>query len=244
MYRKLSLSLVLFAGILLNNTYSQQNVTVSLTGGYTFPLGVLYSKFGDTYNEFAPKTDETYYMTSGFNYGINIKKGFGKKKNFRLTGELNFSVMSQSRDYDTGTVKLRQSFLTIGIGGEWNLAPKTNWFNPFVGAEFDANFFSGNLQQILLSQTNTYTMNSTIRFGFALGGGLDIQFHQSVGAIVGIKYFMANVFGKKTDKATSTTYGLDDGQHKNPNDPNSPLYPARNINVLQIYGGFSYYFGR
>jgi hypothetical protein len=224
----------------IGKVVSQPNVTVSLTGGYTVPLGVLYSKFGDTYNEFAPKTDETYYMTGGFNYGINIKKGFGKKKYFRLTGELNFSVMSQSKDYDTGTVKLRQSFLTIGLGGEWNLAPRRGWFNPFVGAEFDVNFFSGSLQQILLSSTNTYTMNSTVRFGVALGGGLDIQFHQSVGALVGIKYFMANMFGKKSEKATSTTYGLDDAQH----DYQGVTYPARDINVLQFYGGLSYYFGR
>ncbi len=240
MFRKILLLFILSAIILTGKINSQPVVTVSLTGGLTVPLGVLYSRFGDTYNSFAPKTDETYYMTGGFNYGVNFKNGIGKKRMFRFTGELNFSVMSQSKDYDTGTIKLRQSFLSIGFGGEWNLAPRRGWFNPFVGAEIDANFFSGNLQQVLLSTTNTYTMNSTVRFGFALGGGMDIQFHQSVGVLVGIKYFMANVFGKKSENATGTTYGLDDGQHGFA----GVSYPARNINVLQIYGGFSYYFGR
>lgn len=243
MLKKIAAILILLL-IFASVTKSQPVVTVSLTGGLTVPLGVLNSKFGNTYNEFAPKTDETYYLTSGFNYGINLKRGFGKRRIFRITGELNFTVMGQSRDYDTGTIKLRQSFLSIGIGGEWNLAPRRGWFNPFAGAEIDANFFSGNLQQVLLSTTNTYTMNSTVRFGIALGGGLDIQFHQSVGAIIGLKYFMANIFGKKTEAATGTTYGLDDGQHSDPHDPNHFMYPSRNINVLQLYGGFSYYFGR
>lgn len=240
MSRKLLYLLILITVTFVHNLFSQPTATVNLTGGITFPLGALYAKFGDTDTGFAPNGDETYYLTNGYSYGLFYKQGIGKKRQLRITGTLNFTFLGQTKDYPQETIKLRQSFLSIGIGGEWNLAPKRTWWNPFVGAEVDVNIFGGYIQFIQPSATNQLNLNSTIRYGIGFGGGIDIQFHQSVGAIIGLKYCIANILGKKYEKQTGTTYGLNDAEHTY----NNVSYPARNINVFQIYGGFSYYFGR
>ena len=236
------LFLIVLSGI---KVYSQQAATVSLIGGYTFPLGFLYQKFGDSSNAIAPLTDKYYYLTYGYSYGVMFKEGIGKKRNIRITGTLNFTVMGQSKDYthpDLVSIKLRQSFLSLGVGAEWNLAPKRTMLNPFVGGEFDINLFGGSYQQIFASTTNTYNLSSTVRGGISFGGGIDFQFHQQIGALIGVKYYMANLIGKNTTGASGTNYGLDDGTHMDPT-TNIP-YPSRSINVFQIYGGFSYYFGK
>jgi hypothetical protein len=240
MFKK-SLVLLIFLEVLsFTKSYSQPSSTVSLTGGYTFPLGVLYAKFGNSLDSLSPDSERKYYLTYGYNYGVNYKLGLGKKRHFRITGSLNFTILGQSKDYSQASVKLRQNILSIGFGGEWNLAPKKTWLNPFAGAEFDFNFLGGNFTRTDPTTTTTLTQNSTVRYGVSLGGGMDIQFHQSVGAIVGIKYYMANLFGKKYQTDLATTYGLNDAEHTNANG----TFPARSINVFQIYGGFSYYFGR
>jgi len=225
--------------------YSQQAATVSLIGGYSFPLGILSQPFGDSSNAIAPQSDKYYYLSYGYSYGVMFKEGLGKKRNIRITGSLVFTIMGQSKDYshpDQVSVKLRQSFLSLGLGAEWNLAPKRKMLNPFLGGEFDINLYGGSLQQVYASTTNTYNLSSTMRGGISFGGGVDFQFHQQIGALLGVKYYMANLIGKKTVGASGTNYGLDDGAHSDPTTGIS--YPARSINVFQIYAGFSYYFGK
>lgn len=240
MHRKIFVFIFVIVGLSSLSIYSQPSSTVNLTGGYTFPLGVLYEKFGNSLDSLSPDTDRKYYLTYGYNYGVSYKLGIGKKRRFRVTGALNFTILGQSKDYPQASVRLRQNILSIGIGGDWNLAPKKTWFNPFAGAEFDINFFGGNFTRTDLTTTTTYTMNSNIRYGLSFGGGLDLQFHQSIGAIMGVKYYIANLIGKKYEEDLGSTYGLNDAGHVNQN----VNYPARSINVFQIYGGFSYYFGR
>jgi opacity protein-like surface antigen len=84
-------------------------------------------------------------------------------------------------------------------------------------------------------------MKSASRFGIALGGGLDFAFSKNVGAVIGVKYNIANLIGK--DSATSTTtgeYTLIDKEFTVGN----ITIPSKNISYIQLYAGVSFFLGQ
>lgn len=185
----------------------------------------------------------TYYTKNGINYGMMFKKAIGKKGNFRIVTRMNFSSFTQTKEYNLPTSFIKASHtvkvLSFTLGAEWAFFPRRALINPFAGADFMASFFSGEFEIENGNETTTNTLSTARRLGFQLGGGIDFQLHQSIGAIVGFNYSFANLIGKRYYGPRGNEYSLDDREHT----VGSSAKPSRNINYLQLYGGVSLYFG-
>ncbi|RPI14486.1 MAG: hypothetical protein EHM58_16370 [Ignavibacteriae bacterium] len=244
MYKKSIIFIAIILGLMQVQAYSQAKATVHLNGGYNVAIGDLKGDFDNLADS------NTYLMHNGYSFGFIIKKAYGRGGNLRGTGNINFSVFSQSKHVEeelvTKDAELTMNILTIGFGGEWAFAPKRGKLNPFVGAELCFNYFTGSLVWSddyvadSLDQSADLSMKPSLRFGVQIGGGIDFQIHQSIGFITGVKYSWTNILGKKWERDSPSEYKLKDGEYTEGN----YHLPARNITFLQIYGGFSYYFGR
>lgn len=232
---------------LSNSTFSQPKATVQFIGGYTLPMGDLKGNFGSTFNTWTgngnPDTN-TYFMKKGISYGIYAKFPVKLKTPVNIIGSIGFNSFSNSAEYDDeggqASMELTQSLFTFTLGGEFFLFSKGSRFMPFVGVEGMLSLFSGNLV-IEQTETTTYTMNGTSRFGLQFGGGVDYMFHNNLGFSAGAKYAMANLFGKDWKQDVGKKYNLGDGERTF---DDGVKKPEKKINFLTIYGGLSYYFGR
>jgi opacity protein-like surface antigen len=211
------------------HSYSQPSAIFQFTGGYSMPVGSMRGTFGSTSSTFMVNNPDTnsYYMKMGYGYGLLLKKAFGNT---------------------TATISDKINITTVSIGAEWSFLPKNRHFCPFAGATFDANIFSGSLTSVLsgtstsvlVSQTNTRNLLSQLRFGISFGGGIDFPIQQNVGAVIGTKYYITNILGKKFQTNDLLNYGLNDAAHT----INNVNTPARTIAFFQFYGGISFYFGK
>lgn len=236
MYRYILIGLLL-GGI----AFAQPRATVQFFGGYSLPLGDLRGNFGDTTITPYNSDSLTYLMSYGINYGITYKRPvFMKSGNFNLIASLLFNAFGRSKDFNNVTVKLKQNIISLCVGAEWQFSPKRGVVNPFIDFEFMGNVFNGSLTQEFSSTTYTITMRSAFRLGVITGGGIDFALHQNVGLIIGAKYSYANLVGRGYVKDTDKNYGLNDKEYTIGN----ALYPARNIEFIQFYGGVSFYFGK
>lgn len=229
-----------------NYTLSQPAAIVQFYAGYSLPMGALKGTFGNTFSTWTgngnPDTN-TFFMKSGINYGFIVKIPIAKKSPFQITGGIGFNSFGNSVTYDDTTgsadITLKQNHLSIFLGGEYKYFSKKSKFIPFAGAEFMVNFIGGSLNMIYPEQERNFTMNSTTRFGFQFGAGVDYILHQNIGIVVGAKYSFSNLIGKSFKEDIGTKYNLNDDKHTF----NGSSYPAKNIQYLQFYGGISFYFG-
>jgi outer membrane protein W len=224
-----------------SNIYSQAQVVLHVTGGYDLPMSQLK---GDA--TVATDLQNTYVMKSGWNAGADGKYYLGKKRNVGITLSLGYHSFSSGDVTPANgtpgyTFRDKINSFTAGLGIEYAFLPKGK-ANPFIGAEFTGNFFSGKAYVTSPTTTDSVagTLTSASRFGVQFNGGVDIMFSKSIGAVIGVKYNLANLIGKKYD-STSTTAGefpLNDAAN------GSGTYTARNIGWLQLYAGVSFYFNR
>lgn len=227
-------------------TYSQPTATVQFYAGYSAPFGDLRGKFGPTFNTWTggnPDTN-TYYMSSGVNYGLAVKFPIKKRSPLQITGGIGFDAFSNSVTYNdaggTADISLSQSHLNIVLGTEYNFAKKRSKINPFIGAEFMLSVIGGKLTIVFPTQTQTFNMNSTLRFGVQFGAGTDFVVHNNIGITIGAKFAFANLIGKSYKEDIGFTYNLGDKEHT----INGSTYKNKNIQYLHIYAGMSFYFGR
>lgn len=230
MKKLVALFVILAAFLSLNNstTFSQPQVKVHVTGGYNLPLPDLKGEY--------PADTNSMLQKSGFNAGADVKYYLGKKRNVGITlsGAYN-SFSSGDISLTGGSFITKVNIIAIGLGVEYSFMPKGKT-NPFLGAEFTGNFFSGKTKTTPTGGTETEaTMKSASRFGIGVGGGLDFTFNKSIGAVVGVKYNMANLIGK--DSVTSTVnneYTLIDKE--------TSVTKSKNLSYLQIYAGVTFSF--
>jgi hypothetical protein len=229
-------------------SYSQPTATVQFIGGYSLPLGDYSGKFGDTQAMFTGggnPDSNSYFMRSGFSYGIFIKVPINKKSPFSIKGGVAFNIFGQSKEYQYGngggvTATLKQSILGVTLGGEYDFGYRKNKIKPFLGAELSGNFFAGSYIEDYIDSTETYNLNGAFRLGVNIVAGVDMQLHNNIGALIGVKYAFANLVGKKYEADRRPSYNLNDDSYTVDN----INYPSRNITFLQFYGGMSFYFGR
>ena len=231
--------------IISSAVYSQPRTTMQFVGGYSIPLGELKGKFDDNraiYNRNADSN--TYYLQNGFNFGLNFTHSpFKKLMNFKILAGINYNRFSQNKDYSSDTspviIKYNLRIFTLSIGAQYAYMTKRSKVNPFVSAEFSANFFSGSFEAISNSADSLKTLNPASRYGLQLGAGIDFVLGQRVGLITGVKYNMANLIGRSSSSNTSTTYNLNDADAV----IKGVQYHDRNTYYLQFYLGFSIYLG-
>jgi hypothetical protein len=242
------LILIIFLSLTIQNrSFSQPTATVQFYGGYSMPLADLKGSFGKTFATWTGggnPDSNTYFMKSGVNYGIYVKLPISRKSNVNIVGGIGFDAFSNYASYDdslgTGEFDLSLSVLSIIIGSEYIFQTKKSKINPFIGAEASINVFGGKLTAVYPTITNEYSMNSTIRLGFQVGGGIDFVIHNNIGILVGAKYAYANLIGKIYKPDIGFKYNLGDDEHTS----NGATYPEKKIMFLHFYGGMSFYFGR
>jgi hypothetical protein len=242
-----SVIILIFTVIMNNISFSQPTGTVQMIVGYSLPMPDLKGSFGETRATFTGggnPDSNTYFMKSGINYGIFVKLPLARKSNFNFKGGIAFNVFSNSTTYsdsiETVNIDLSQSILGITLGTEYIFMDKNSRVNPFIDGEIAVNFFSGKYTEEYLNVTNTLNLNSTIRLGIQVGGGVDFVLHNNVGALIGAKYGIANLIGKSYQANTQKDYNLNDAAYSE----GGSNYPSRSITFLQFYGGVSFYFGR
>jgi outer membrane protein W len=240
--------IILLAILAINSvSYSQPTATVQFFGGYSLPMGDYGGTFGETRETFTGNGNpdsNTYFMKSGFSYGIFVKIPIKKRSSFSIIGGICFNNFGQSKEYSDSTtsvsVVLKQSLLGITIGSQYDFGGRKSKIKPFLGAEFSGNFFDGKYTEDYIDSLETFEQDAAFRLGVNVTAGVDITVHNNIGVIIGTKFSYANLIGKSYKGDTRAAYNLNDGSHT----LNNVNYPSRYITYLQFYGGMSFYFGR
>jgi opacity protein-like surface antigen len=210
-------------------------------GGYTLALPDLKGVFPDDIN--AGKNPTPYFIKNGFNFGADGKYYVDKKSTFGIMLSLTYSMLSSGNvgvadtNYGTGTFKTDMNIFTIGVGAEYDFAPKRP-ANPFVNVQFTTNIIGGKTKFDQSGGTQpSYSsdMTSAVRFGAMFAAGVDVKLSKNVGIVIGGRYAFANLFGKDSTASTTTSYGL--------NDKETTTEKSRKMAYLQFYAGASFYFG-
>jgi opacity protein-like surface antigen len=250
--------LVISALFLIFTVYinSQTKFNLTVYGGYSMPVADLKGNFPDTLGTTLLNFDKssTLLTKSGFNIGAIGKYCIDTLGKARLTAGFNYNSFSGSKDYPrtgaTLTYKNKVNIFTISVGAEYGFFPKKK-VNPFIGLDLGLNFYSGD---ITASGDSSFTIKrkSESRFGVIANAGVDIKLNKSIGAVIGVKYSLTNLIGKKTDIITTNTINpqTDDEQTGTSslyelglNDEESSNNTSKSLNYLQFYAGLSFYFG-
>jgi opacity protein-like surface antigen len=226
-------------------TYPVPKFALHIYGGYTLPLPDLKGIFPDDVN--SGKNPTPYFLKSGYNVGADGKYFVDKKSTFGIMLSANYTMLSSGdigvndATEGTGTFRATMTIFQIGVGGEYDFAPKRP-ANPFVNANVTANFIGGSRESNLTGGTDSsylgnVDMKGAVRFGVRFGAGVDVKLSKNIGIIIGGKYCFLNLFGKGDYTAnTSTNTYL--------NDVETTTMKAKKIVYLQFYAGMSFYFGQ
>lgn len=234
MKKLVALLIILAACFSLNNnsTFSQPQLKVHVTGGYDLPLPDLKGTYPTDTNSFLQK--------SGFNVGADVKYYLGKKRNVGITLSGTYNAFTSGDITVTGGTMLGKiNILAVALGVEYNFMPKGKT-QPFLGLEFTGNFFSGKYTQTPTTGTATeQTMKSASRFGVQVGGGVDFKLSKSVGAVLGVKYNLANLIGKDSAGTTvANEFTLIDKEYT----VGTTTVKSKNLSYIQVYAGVSFFF--
>jgi outer membrane protein W len=234
--KKLSVLIVILALFAVSTSNAQPALTLHVTGGYSLPMPDLKGTWPDDQT----KTQMVLYQKSGFNVGADGKYYFDKKKrSFGITLSLAYLMFNSGDitnfggDTSGGVSKIKINSFTVGLGAEYKFWTKAA-VRPFVGAEFTGNFLSGKYTPPTGAPFPEQTMKSTSRFGLAFGAGVDIRASKSIGVVVGLKYALMNLIGKKdtSDVAGTNEFVIHDKAYGN--------VSAANYGYMQFYAGISF----
>jgi opacity protein-like surface antigen len=222
-------------------TYPVPKWNFHLHGGYTMTLPDLKGTFPEDLK--SGKNPTPYFIKNGFNFGGDVKYYVDKKSTFGIMLSLTYSMLSSGdigiadSTYGTGTFRTDMGIFTVGLGAEYDFAPKRP-ANPFVNVQFTTNIIGGKTkfdQSGGLVPSYSATMSSAVRFGAMFGAGVDVKLSKSIGVVIGGRYAFANLFGKDSTASTSTTYGL--------NDKETTTQKSKKMAYLQFFAGVSFYMG-
>lgn len=241
--KKLSALFVIFAVIFALNsvTYSQPQVVIHVTGGYNLPLPDLKGDYTiDSLGGFSTTDSNSYLIKSGFSAGADFKYALGKKRNLRVGLGLTYNMFNNNQTSGSTTAKIKMNIFQVAAQVEYAIMPKGK-ANPFIGLDLTGNFFSGSTDVTRDTSSASLTLKSASRFGVGIGAGLDIAFSKSIGAVIGVKYQLANLIGKEapdTSATPSTTeYTLSDKEYT----MGGVTHSAKNISYINLYAGLAFF---
>jgi len=219
------------------------------------PFGELKGDFPDSLNSTGSldfTKAPTLLTKNGFNFGAIGKYVVDTTGHARLTAGFNYSSFSGNKDYirtsGTRSYKNTVGIFSISAGAEYSFSPAKK-VNPFVGLELAVNVFSGKIEG---SGDTSITLDraSETRFGIIGGAGVDIKINKSIGAVIGVKYSLANLIGRKTETSSANNSVTDDEEGGTLtlieiplNDDETSTNRSKTINYLQFYAGLSIYLG-
>lgn len=252
---KLFISALLLYSIFNYASYAQTKWNLTITGGYTLPVADLKGSFPDTLgtsNLINFEKSGTLLTSGGFNIGAIAKYCVDSTGKARFTGGFNYNSLSGSHDYSrnpgTLTYKNKVNIFTISVGAEYGLFPRKK-INPFIGLDLAMNFYSGKIEASG-DTTLIIQRKSESRFGVIANVGADIKLNKNLGMVVGVKYALTNLIGKKTELTEVTSPLTDDeepgsftSRELGLNDEENSINPSKTLNYIQFYAGISFYFG-
>lgn len=234
-------------------TYPLHRFSIHIHGGYTMGLPDLKGEFPT--DLVSNKDPRPYFTNNGFNFGLDGKYLIDKKRTFGVLLTLTYTMLSSGDkaidlpsvygvdSLGTGTYRYNMNIFTIGVGAEYDFAPKRP-ANPFVNAQFTTNIIGGNIKYDPSGGSpgtaRDNSMESAVRFGAMFGAGVDVKLSRSIGIVIGGRYHFANLFAKDStggyfEDEGASTYGL--------NDKETTTMKSRKMAFLQFYAGMSFYFG-
>ncbi|MBE2225701.1 MAG: outer membrane beta-barrel protein [Ignavibacteria bacterium] len=223
---------------------AQPRLVIAVTGGYNLPLPPLKGTIDSVNSELG----ESYFVKTGYNLGLSGKYALDKKGRVRVTFGGSYNKFSGEETYShTNDVRLHTTMgiISANLGAEYSFTPREKTA-PFVGLDLTGNFFSGKSEETVTIPTTadhndpgttTTNLKSASRFGLAVGGGVDVAFNKSIGAVFGAKYHFANLIGKEYIATSSA------GEY-NLNDKENGSLKAKNIMYFQLYLGVTFYFNQ
>jgi len=223
--------IILFTALSMG--YSQPRLTLHAYGGYSIPLPNLRGNITQVVNY------NDYGMKYGYNFGVDGKFAVEKSCRIRVTASLNYNIFRNNDVFTEidGNQTRKQNILTAGLGFEYSFLPK-NIVNPFLGVELTGNFFNGIvIDQIGDSVHTEHNQKAESRYGLQLNAGVDVISSKEIGVVAGVRYNIANLFGKDSAAVSTGEYALWDKELTN----NGSTIAAKKIQYLQLYAGVSFY---
>ncbi len=240
----ISVFLIAIFALVLSNLQAQPKFIINVTGGYSLPLPQLK---GDITDSVARESGNSYFMKTGFNLGLTGKYAVDRKGRIRLTLGGMFNKFSLNEKYThTNNVEVHNNITIVSanLGGEYSFTPNEKT-RPYLGIELTGNFFSGKTEETVTAATTLAehdalgttisTLKSASRFGLSAGGGVEVDFNRTIGAVFGFKYHFSNLIGK--EYSASSVAG-----EFNLNDKENGTVKAKNISFIQIFLGVTFSF--
>lgn len=248
--KKALLVFIIFTGQVV---FTQPKFAVSVFGGYNLPLGDMKGDFPDNIltDTIDFYTAKTYLLKKGYGFGVNLKYTYDTSSQLRVIGGFRYNAFSQKMDYTTLTGKSSISntmnIFTILAGLSYEFSPKKG-FNPYVGLDLNANFYSGTIEWSG-DTLSTLDRTSDTRFGVTVSAGAEYMLSKTFGVNAGARYTFANLIGRKKQTSSSSGTNNDTGGSGSQtigeislNDEDSSTGKSKTINFAQFFAGFTYYF--
>jgi opacity protein-like surface antigen len=198
------------------------------------------------------------YLTLGYAQFQNDDVNYAYIDSNNITGGYPLTTGQYGKVAGSCDLFLRSATAGLGFEYAFTKADKNGRFIPFMGLDLNLNVMWGLYKQTptqtFPGQLNpnteiSYTIKSTVRFGFGVGGGFQYRVSEPFGLNLGFKYKWDNVIGKKSERTKSASQDPNDENKmelldKGDTSINSLLSKDRNFGYISIYFGFAFYVGR
>jgi len=217
---KIFFFVLIMTGMVITTSHAQ--ITFQIGGG----LGYVMSR-GDYAGTSAGFYDGANYgMEKGFNIHAKARVGL---LSFIAAGEISYSMFGNDGPYNDagqGTVDAKLNVFSLKIGPEFHFGLPLVPIDPYIGANFQVNTFSGEVefQGVTHVNSGTVEMESATRYGLGVHGGAVF----SLGGIkldLNVSYNLMNMLGKEYVDAGDQRID----SYKNLNDDSDPDYTAGNV---------------
>lgn len=254
MKKSVIISLVfLFLCCLSGNLYTQvkkksslskvPRFSLSFTGGFNYVLSRANgdgSGFNAVYsnNGGSAFTANDLGMQQGYGLMAAGKYALGKKKKFRVTGNLGYNMFYNT--YDSKNNRTIWNIVNLGSGIEYNFSPKQKE-RLFAGIELNYSIIFGAWQSDITypdnSVSNIYTkFKPANRIGGAVTAGMEFRLSKKMDLVVAIRGVWSNIFPKNNyESADAYNIYINDSGNKN----GIELNGSKDIIFLQIVTGIT-----
>jgi hypothetical protein len=197
--------------------------SISVLGGFNYVFGNANgdaSGFTALYKETGGSTftAQDLGMQQGYGFMVQGKVAFGKKRKFRMTGNLGYNLFYNT--YESKRNRTMWNIMNLGTGVEYNFGPKQRE-RLFVGYELNYSLIFGGWQHDITypdnSVSNVYTkFEPANRLGMALTAGMEFRLSKKTDLTVALRGVWSNALFKQNNETNKPFYSsLNDAKSNN-----------------------------
>jgi len=221
--KKIILSCFILMLVCINNAHSQFDkpvltVTIGLSNPNDELRGDSYVSYDTLGNIFI---DSSLFATHlggqlGFQMAGAVKINFDKYSITRGVLSMSYNNFNTFQSRQSGTtlvkfinntyqqrpVEYNYDFNNFAVGLGLEIAPTsfTNIVSPFFNANFNFNFLSAQLTRVTGINDSNNVELSSFRMGVNFNAGIEVKVNSNIGIVAGLKYDMANLIYKETER--------------------------------------------